>query len=190
MNVLFQILISADVLTRDADWLVDLGFNEPKKPIDWFIYLAIDLILAFYTIFLLFWHHKRTKKWITFSLHAFSMSKIAEKSMIIDEASERSSLLDPVTHERQVPVDGAMAPNFKLTLPFWYKGLTTLLLIVIAVGSPSLLHIPYFVVMIILVIGRDTALWKYVLVFLIILAPTKKQNKNMSGWCATTRVFG
>ena len=108
-----------------------------------------------------YWHHKRAKgkNWKSYALTAFSISKRKERARM--ESSEQSSLLDPM-HNDSIPnrnVD--LSPvNYQLTLPFWYKTVTTGLLIVIAVGSPSLLHIPYFIAMIIIVIGRETWFWK------------------------------
>ncbi|ETO18381.1 hypothetical protein RFI_18886 [Reticulomyxa filosa] len=119
---------------------------------------------------------KRTTIGRVTSLHLFNVhEKLRLESFEGKDTNEHSPLMhpqkletteSPMTPNRRSPFGNKSTSDdikkLKFKLPVWYRGLCYVLLVAVAVASPSMLAIPYFIVMTcICIVGQSERFWQY-----------------------------
>eukprot|EP01084_Bolivina_argentea_P147302 257748_1 len=179
IQVIIQILISANIINGNNNALNMFGFQEPKETHEWLLYLTLDLILCVITIGLAYLHKRRNDKYKWSRLNIINVEKIllsTRKSLPILESyhSKLSDILsddddDDDNDDYDIDIDSVASTNKSMlitgsqkqaTLPIFYTFTTSCLLLLISIAAPSVLHIPYFLVVLLVCLGPIIALWK------------------------------
>ena len=182
IQVIMQILIAAGVVDGNSDALKMYGFQEPEKDIDWLLYLTIDLLLCIFSIPLFYIHQRRNNKYKWSRLNIINVEKVLMStaklipfndnepshylSSIISEDDEdeldlssdngiNSPSINSLSTQRTMLISAAKIPK----LPFFYQFFISCVLLIVSIAAPSVLHIPYFLVVLLVCLGPIIALW-------------------------------
>ena len=141
-QIVIQSLIAANVLSRSDEWLQFIGFTNENDIYNWVLYLSVDILLLIITPVLYYLHNRRNSKYQKQSLNIFTISNIIKQNnILISNFDNKES--DPLLNVQESP-----------SLPLYYVLFLIVLLIIIATLSPSILHIPYFILLILVASGK------------------------------------
>ena len=181
-----QILIAAGSVDGGGPKLRMFGFQAPSRSVDWALYLTVDLVQCVVTVALAFFHFRRNARYQTHRLNVLNVERVlrhlraslpqfsgldSHLSSIISEDEEDDLDLPPSPHRDDNDSNPMLydVPSSKSNLlrrakterlPFYYQFAVSLLLLVVSIAAPSVLHIAYLLVILLLCLSSIAPLWR------------------------------